>query len=139
MSCIAAEARSATPRLELRRFVQSYDGIRYEGFTPGVHLGLPSPRLTVVVNMSGGLSVAVPDRSPSPRRFAGLAAGLHTRPALVFHDGSQDAVSFELTPLGPRSLLGVPAAELTGAVVELDDLLPRDAPELMDRVAATAD
>jgi AraC-like DNA-binding protein len=139
MSGIAAEARSATPTLELRRFVQSYSGIRYEGFTPGVHLGLPSPHLTVVANVSGALSVAVPDRSPAPRLFRGLAAGLHTRPALVFHDGSQDAVSFELTPLGARSLLGVPAAELTGAVVELDDVLPGDAAELMDRVAAAAD
>ncbi len=73
------------------------------------------------------------------RPFRALAAGLHTRPALVFHDGSQDAVSFELTPLGARSLLGVPAAELAGTVVELDDLLPGDAAELMDRVAAAAD
>ena len=138
MSAKVAEACNATPAPELHGLVHSYGGIRYEGFTPGVHLGLPSRHLTVVVTLSGALDIAVPDRSPAPRPFSALAAGLHMRPALVFHDGSQEAVSFELTPLGSRSLLGVPAAELAGTVVELDDLLPGEAAELMDRVATAA-
>jgi AraC-like DNA-binding protein len=138
MSGRVAEARNATPALEFARLVHAYSGIRYEGFPPSVHRGLPSRHLTVVLGLSGALDVAMPDRSPAPRPFKSLAAGLHTRPALVVHDGRQDSVSFELTPLGARTLLGVPAAELAGTVVELDELMP-DAEELMDRVAAAVD
>src|SRR5262245_6655763 len=100
MSGKVAEAQSADPAAELRPLVQGYSNIEYEGFAPGTHAGLPSRHLTVVVNLSGELSVAVPDRSPEPRRFKALAAGLHTGPASVAHDGRQRAVTLELTPLG---------------------------------------
>ncbi len=118
-----AEAHSAVPAPELRPLVDSYSGIRYQGFAPGTHLGLPSRHLTVAVSLGSPLRVAVPERSTRPRPFVALAAGLHTRPATIAHDGSQHVVSFELTPLGARCLLGAPAAELAGTVVELDDLL----------------
>ncbi len=134
----AAEALSAPPAPELRPLVDGYGGIRYDGFAPGTHVGLPSRQLTVAISLSGALHVAVPDRSPAPRPFTALAAGLHAGPAMVAHSGSQHLVSLELTPLGARSLLGVPAAELAGTVVELDDLLGGEAQELVDRLAAAA-
>jgi AraC-like DNA-binding protein len=134
----AAEARSAPPAPELRPLVDSYGGVRYEGLAPGTHVGLPSRHLTVAISLSGSLHVAVPDRSPEPRPFVALAAGLHAGPATVAHNGSQDLVSFELSPLGARALLGVPAAELGGTVVELGDLLGGEAQELVDRLAAAA-
>jgi hypothetical protein len=132
----AAEARNAPPAPELRPFVDSYGGIRYDGFAPGTHVGLPSRHLTVAISLSGALHVAVPDRSPELRPFTALAAGLHAGPATVAHSGSQDLVSLELTPLGARALLGVPAAELAGTVVELDDLLGGAAQELVPGRAA---
>jgi AraC-like DNA-binding protein len=134
-----AEAHSAVPAPELRRLVDCYTGMRYEGFAPGAHLGLPSRHLTVAVSIGSPLRVAVPDRSSGPQPFVALAAGLHTRPATVTHDGSQHLVSFELTPLGARCLLGAPAAELAGTVVELDDLLGNEARELIDRLTTATD
>lgn len=134
-----AEAHSAVPAPELRSLVDSYGGIRYEGFAPGTHLGLPSRHLTVAVSLGTPLTVGVPDRSPDPRPFTALAAGLHTRPATITHDGSQDSISFELTPLGARCLLGVRAADLAGRIVELEDILGYDARELVDRLASAVD
>jgi AraC-like DNA-binding protein len=90
----------------------------------------------VAVSLGSLLSVGISDRSTKPRPFEALAAGLHTSPATVAHDGSQHVVSIELTPLGTRALLGVPAAELAGTVVELDGLLGGDARELVNRLAA---
>ena len=135
MTGMAAEAYSAVPTLELRPLVDSYSGIRYEGLAPGTHLGLPSRHLTIAVSLGCPLSVAAPGRSSMPRPYRALTAGLHTRPASVVHDGSQQSVSVELTPLGARCLLGVPAAELFGTVAELEDLLGNDARELIDRLA----
>ena len=45
----------------------------------------------------------------------------------------------ELTPLGARRLLGVPAGELGSIVVALDDVLGTSAHELSDRLAAERD
>jgi AraC-like DNA-binding protein len=123
----------------LQGLVAEYAAIRFEGFGPGTHLGLPSRHLTVAISLSAPLTVAVPGGSTAPREFTALVAGLHTRPATIEHAGSQISVSFELTPLGARRLLGLPAAELAGAVVELHDVLGNDGRELVDRLAAAAD
>lgn len=44
-------------------------------------------------------------------------------------------VSIELTPLGARRLLGIPAAELAGQIVDLDAVLGKVAAELTERLA----
>lgn len=77
----------------------------------------------MALSLGSPLSVGPSDRSTRPRPFEALAAGLHTSTAIIAHDGSQHSVSFELTPLGARWLLGVPAAELARTIAELDDLL----------------
>jgi AraC-like DNA-binding protein len=127
-----ADAAVAAPAPQLQRLVSGYSGIRYEGFPPGTHIGLPSRHLTVVVSLGTPLHVA-------DGQFTALAAGLHTGPAAIVHDGSQHVVSLELTPAGARLLLGVPASELANSVVELDQLLGREVGELTDRMAAAPD
>jgi AraC-like DNA-binding protein len=128
-----ADAAGALPTPHLRRYVGAYSGIRFQGFSPGTHRGLPSRHLTVVVSLDGRpLRVGA-------GRFTALAAGLHVSPARIEHDGSQHAISLELTPAGARSLLGLPAAELAHTVVELDELLGREASELAERIAAAPD
>jgi AraC-like DNA-binding protein len=127
-----ADAATSAPAAQLLGLVSGYSGIRYEGFPPGTHLGLPSRHLTVALSLDGPLRVA-------GQRFAALAAGLHTRPTVIAHKGSQHVVSVELTPAGARSLLGFPAAELAHTVVELDQLLGREARELAERMATTPD
>jgi AraC-like DNA-binding protein len=127
-----ADAATAAPAPQLVGLVSGYSGIRYDGFPPGTHIGLPSRHLTVAVSLDGPLRVA-------GRRFAALAAGLHTTPAVIVHRGSQHVVSVELTPAGARSLLGLPTAELAHLVVELDQLLGREAYQLAERMAAAPD
>jgi hypothetical protein len=121
-----ADAFCAIPAPRLRPLVERYSGIRYQGFAPGTHLGLPSRHLTVAVSLGAPLTVAIPDRSRAPRTFTALAAGLHTGPAIIPHGGSQHSISLELTPLGARALLRVPAAELAGTVERLLSLVSAD-------------
>lgn len=113
------------PHPRLRPFVTRYGGYRMRT-EPGVHRGLPSRSLTVVVTLDG--TVDLPQG-----RFATLCGGLHDEAVLITHDGFQHGIQCSLTPLGARAFFGLPAAELSGTSVGLDAL---DAPaaELRERV-----
>nr|WP_319593450.1 AraC family transcriptional regulator [Georgenia thermotolerans] len=105
----------------LRPFVAAAHGYAVPTNPTGVHRGLPSRHLTLVVEL------------PAPLRLSGLggpvaahavAGGLHTRPVLIDASAPQEGLQYALTPLGAAALLGLPAAELAGLAVDLADLLP---------------
>jgi AraC-like DNA-binding protein len=130
------DAAVGTPAAHLVPLVRRYVGYRFEGFPPGTHHGLPSHDLTVVISLGPPTRLAaMPGSDQAPAEFVTLAGGLHTRPALIAHDGDQYGVQLALTPLGARSLLGLPAAALHATVVSLDELLGFDAYELAERMA----
>lgn len=134
------DQRSAAPVRQLAGLVSGYHGTRLAGFSPGEHLGLPAPGLEVIVSLGEPIRLAaMPDGSQPPRSFSALAAGLQTSPAVIVHDGSAYDMSVGLTPAGVRSLLGVPAAGLAGAVVCLENLVGRFAGELVERLVAAPD
>jgi AraC-like DNA-binding protein len=119
----------------LRAFVSAGVGYRLEGFPPGVHTGLPSRCLTVVLSFDGPLGLSGPTAtSPSDVGLEALAGGLHARPVFIAHDGHQHGVQLELTPEGSRALFGMPASELASTVVPLDAVLG-SAGELHERLA----
>jgi AraC-like DNA-binding protein len=129
------EHAERTPPAHLSPLVANYSGYRYEGLPPGTHHGFPSPYLTIVISLGAPTRTAVmPDRKQPPAEFAGLLGGLHTRAALIEHDGSQYGVQLALTPAGARSLLGMPAGELASAVVPLDGLACTRTSELIERM-----
>jgi len=102
-----------------------------------VHRGLPSPWLTMIVTLDEPVVIT---SHPDPRQPASahdfLLGGLHTSPALVTHAGRQSGIQLGLTPLGARTLLGMPAAELASLDVEASDVLGRLAGEIRERVLA---
>jgi AraC-like DNA-binding protein len=123
------------PRPRLTPLVIGYSGYRIEGAPPGVHRGLPSRHLTVTVTLAGTVDfAAMPDSTQPPASFTTLASGLHATPALISHDGHQHGIHLHLTPLGARVLLGLPAGELAGTVVELSTLLGPVAGEFLERL-----
>lgn len=117
--------------------MRGYTGYRIEGARPGVHRGLPARDLTFIITLDGTVDLAaLPDRRQSPASFTTLAGGLHSTPALIRHDGHQHGIQAALTPLGARTLLGVPAGELASTVLDLDVLLGPVAGELVERLRA---
>jgi len=125
------------PAAALRRYVAGYSGYRQAGLAPGLHRGLPSPYLTVVITLDEPLTiVAHPDPAQRPGSFTALLGGLHTTPALIGHDGNQSGVQLSLHPLGARALLGVPAGALAGQDVALDQLLGLQVELLRERLLA---
>ena len=125
------------PPARLRPFVSGYTGYRLAGAEPGRHRGLPSPELTFIVTLDDPLAI---DAHPDPGQPAGtydtLLGGLQTAPALVSHEGRWSGVQLGLTPLGARTLLGLPAASLANWDAEATDVIGGFATELRELVVA---
>jgi AraC-like DNA-binding protein len=133
------DTAAAAPTASLDGLVTGYVGSRVTGFAPGVHRGLPTHHVGLIIALDQPIHLAaMPDRRQPPGSFQLLAYGLRTGPAEIAHDGTSFSVSVDLTPAGARRLLGVPAAALAGTVVSLDELLGRTAAELAERLAAAS-
>ncbi|MFW0790784.1 helix-turn-helix domain-containing protein [Gordonia sp. CPCC 205333] len=105
------------------------------GALPGTHLGMPSPNVTVVIDLRDGLDLSGPGLSDITR-FRVCLGGLHSAPYLIHHDGTQVGVQIGLSPTGVRRLFGLPVAELADRAIDLDELGPARADELVGRIAA---
>ena len=131
-----ADVAVAKPAPALRGAIENYVGYRYVGFQPGLHRGLPSRQLTFIISLDEPVEMAeLPNPQQPSATMAAFVAGLAPAPALIRHDGTQYGIEIELTPLGARTLFGLPARDLAWYVVALDDLLSSSADELLDRVA----
>jgi AraC-like DNA-binding protein len=123
------------PPARLRPFVSGYAGYRQEGVAPARHRGLPSPELTFIVTLDDPLAIdAHPDPGQPAASYDTLLGGLHTSPALVSHQGRWSGVQLGLTPLGARTLLGVPAGELANWDAEAADVIGGFAAQLRELV-----
>ena len=126
---------TGSPAPPLRRLVGTYVGYRQEGIDQRLHRGLPSRHLTIVLSLDRPLDIAaLPGPAGTPGSFWALAGGLHAGPVMIRHDGAQHGVHIELTPMGARTLLGLPAGVLASTVVDLSEVLGPAAVELMDRL-----
>jgi AraC-like DNA-binding protein len=123
------------PPTRLRPFVSGYTGYRQEGVAPARHRGLPSPELTFIVTLDDPLAIdAHPDPGQPAESYDTVLGGLHTSPALVSHQGRWSGVQLGLTPLGARTLLGLPAGELANWDAEATDVVGAFAAQLRELV-----
>lgn len=105
---------------------------------PGVHRGLPGTTLTFVLPVGEPLDVGWRGAQATRGRRWSTLSGLHTLPAEIRHAGRQVGVQVALTAAGARGILGMPAAELAGALVEVDEAAPgwRHLPERLHEARA---
>jgi AraC-like DNA-binding protein len=130
------ETVEARPAAALRSLVGSYRGYRLQG-PAGTHRGLPSRHLTFIISLAEPVDICrMPDASQTPAAYGAPIGGLHASPATIRHNGFQYGMSLDLTPLGARALLGLPAGALAYSVAPLDEFLGRTAVELVDRLMA---
>jgi len=88
-------------------------------------------KIVVIVDLDAGWTV-------EGERFRSFAGGLYGRPVRVRHEGSAAGVQLDLEPPAALALLGVPAGELGGRTVGLEQLLGRRAGELAERLHEAA-
>jgi AraC-like DNA-binding protein len=124
--------RHAVPA-PLRPFVAAAHGYRSPALPTGLHRGLPSRHLTLVVELAAPLRVSGTGLAVAAHAVVG---GLHTRAALIDATRPQEGLQYALTPLAASALLGLPAAELAERTVDLAGVLGRAADRLVDDLAA---
>ena len=95
---------------------------------------MPSTTITLIFAVGDPLDVAWAGRPQTRARFWAHLSGLHSRPAEIRHDGRMRGVQVDLRLSGARALLGVPAGELSGELVEAGDIDPQLA-SLPERLA----
>lgn len=132
-------ALTGIPGPRLRPYVERYFAYRLEGFEPGIHRGLPSRYLTFIISLADPIVVEdMPGASGVAGTYASVLSGLHPGPAMIRHNGTQVGVAVDITPLGARSLFGLPAVELASTIVEPHEVLGRHAATLNDRLWSAA-
>jgi AraC-like DNA-binding protein len=117
--------------LPLRPFVAEAHGYRVPANPTGVHRGLPSRHLSLVVELAAPLRLT---GLGSPVAAHAVVGGLHTRPALIDAGRPQGGLQYALTPLGASALLGLPAGELGERAVDLGEVLGPAVGRLVDRL-----
>ncbi|MGI8576076.1 MAG: helix-turn-helix domain-containing protein [Egibacteraceae bacterium] len=120
------------PPTALSPFVADAVGYGVPANPSGLHRGLPSRHLTLVIELRAPLRVAGLGRTVAAH---GVVGGLHTAPALIDASAPQEGLHYALSPLAASALLGAPAAELQGMAVDLEDVLGRSARGLVERIA----
>jgi AraC-like DNA-binding protein len=125
-------ARSYDVHPALRRHVRSLNGWYERSDAPVVRDELPGGRVVLVVSFGPRMDI-------DGAQFTSFAAGLHDRPAHTEHDGFGHGIQAYMTPLGARRFFGMPMREITGRVIELEDLLGAPARELAERLATAPD
>lgn len=91
---------------------------------PGVHTGMPSTSLTLILSVDEPLQVGWAGRLATRTSHWGGLAGLHDLPAQIHHGGRQRGVQVSLSLAGARALLGLPASALAGVVADAADVDP---------------
>ncbi len=81
------------PQGRLGELVPFVTGYRETGLAPGLHRGLPSPYLTVIVTLDERCEITQhPDPAQPGDSFDTVVGGLHTTPAVIRHGGAQSGV-----------------------------------------------
>jgi AraC-like DNA-binding protein len=83
--------------------------------------------------------IAQTDPAQARERYRCVVGGLQASSALINHDGNQEGVAIELTPVGCRALFGMPARELWNMSGELEDVVGGPALELWERMQLARD
>ena len=107
-------------------------GYRLSGFLPGIHVGMPSCSLTLVIPLEAPLIISTPRGDPSA--YGSVLAGLSAAPTHVHHDGNQHGIQLALRPGAARALFDCRAAEIADGSFELGDVLGADADRLRERL-----
>ena len=115
------------PHPRLGAHIRGYCGYVENTSRPLRRRELPSGDVVVILGF--GPSIRVDDR-----RRSSFVAGLHDEHALTEHDGVQHGVQVDLTPVGAFQLFGPPEHGVPGQVVDLEEVLGREAPLLVERI-----
>jgi len=132
-----AETVVQSPAPELRPLISHYAGFRVSGLPAGVHFGLPSSSVDLIISMGPPIElVRMPNSTHAPSSFYAFVRGLQDAPAIVRQSGNAFGVHVFIKPLGSRAILGVGSADISSRVVGLSEIWPGRAGDLVEMLRA---
>jgi hypothetical protein len=106
---------------------------------PGVHFGLPSSDVDLIISLGHPIDVALtPNSRQGPSAFTALVAGVQHALAIVRQGGEAFGLHVFINPLGVRAILGVASAEISSLVLNLSDILGNRAADLIEMLLAAS-
>ncbi len=133
MSDLIGDTAVVHPSPALRPFITQYAGYRVSGLPSGVHFGLPSSGIDLIISLGGPIEVMkMPNLTQQPSVLAALVSGLQVRPAMVRQEDNAFGLHVFIKPLGVRAILGVASAEIAALVLNLSDVWGNRAEELLE-------
>src|SRR5215471_5660364 len=96
------------PAAELRPFISRYAGFRISGLPRGVHFGLPTTDVNLIISLERSIDlIETPNSAQRPAAFQTFVSGLQDAPALVRQRENAFGLHVFIKPLGVRAILGV--------------------------------
>src|SRR5215471_1108354 len=133
MSELSSGAVVALPAPALRPFIARYAGYQVSGVPPGVHFGLPSTEVDLIISLERPVDVMkTPNSKQQPSSFRMLVNGLQESPAMVGLGGDECGLHVFIKPLGVRGVLGISGAEIRSVVLSFFDIWGNRAADLFE-------
>jgi len=121
------------PDPALAPLVSDYQGYVESGASAPLRQQAPTRWLPLIVNFGATWDIA-DSEDGLPTAHASFLAGLGERSSYVRANGPASCVQVNLTPLAAHMFLGLSMHELANRVVTLEDVLPRSAHRLTERL-----
>src|SRR5215469_16840649 len=125
------------PTPELRPYISRYAGFQLSGLPRGIHFGLPSSNVNLIISLDRSIDlVQMPASTQPPAAFSALVSGLHDAPALVRQCEDAFGLHVFIKPLGVCAILGVASADISSLAVNLSDIWRGHAEDLVEVLRA---
>jgi len=127
------------PPISLARYIECFWTLASTGqaASASAHRILPDGCCELVLNLADRFR-EVRDDGSSQLQPQMLLAGQMVRPLRILPTGRVEIIGVRFRPAGAAAFLGLPAKELTGAIVSLDSVCPRLHRLILDRVMGSA-
>jgi AraC-like DNA-binding protein len=133
MCSLIADTAVRLPERALRPFITRYAGYRVSGLPSGVHCGLPSSDVHLIISLGHPIQVVqMPNSTQRPSALTALVSGLQDAPAVLLQDHSAFGLHVFIKPLAVRALLGVASEEISSLVLNLCDIWGNRADALIE-------
>jgi AraC-like DNA-binding protein len=133
MTIPIADTAVQLPAPVLRTFITQYAGFRVSGLPRGLHFGLPSTDVDLIISLGHPIEVVqMPNSKQRPSVLTALVSGLQDSPAVIRQDRDAFGLHVFIKPLGVRAILGVASKEISSLVLSLSDIWGNRAESLVE-------
>lgn len=130
-----SDVASRLPTSVLRGQVRAYTGYEEHAREVRTLREVASGDVALLVSFGPAIAITDPDADTSTLRRS-FVAGVHAGYAITEVPLRQHGLEIRLTPIAAYTLLGLPMNELANRAVALEEVMGKDADELVERLAS---